>query len=121
MIATDPDALLCDMAETYHIYDLESLPVDTVATLAAGLRDNSRIKLKMAGVKAPLETILMAQAVDRLGLLIWQNTRDGHKGVNRPKAITELLSEPKNQIKTDAYATPEEFWAAREAILKRGG
>lgn len=43
MIATDQDALICDMAETYGIFDLQALPVATLATLAVGLRENSRI------------------------------------------------------------------------------
>ena len=49
MIRFDEDALICDLAETYHIYDYRSLPVKLVATLSAGLRDDSRIKLKAAG------------------------------------------------------------------------
>jgi hypothetical protein len=28
MIALDEDALICDMAETYHIYNMEQLPVE---------------------------------------------------------------------------------------------
>lgn len=51
MLAADRDALVCDMAETYHIYDMRALPVATLATLACGLRDDSRIKLKLAGWK----------------------------------------------------------------------
>jgi hypothetical protein len=50
MLSTDRDALICDMAETYHVYDMRALPTKTVATLACGLREDSRIKLKMAGV-----------------------------------------------------------------------
>ena len=41
MIATDEDALICDFAETYHIYDYRSLDVEYAATLAYGLRDDS--------------------------------------------------------------------------------
>ena len=50
MIRLDRDALICDLAETYHIYDMRSLPLQTVATLSAGLRDDSRIKMKAGGV-----------------------------------------------------------------------
>lgn len=50
MLSTDRDALMCDMAETYHVYDMRALPVKTVATLACGLREDARIKLKMAGI-----------------------------------------------------------------------
>lgn len=37
MLAHDEDALVCDMAETYRIYDMYSLPVRMVATLALSL------------------------------------------------------------------------------------
>ena len=32
MIKTDEDALICDLAETYQIYDYKSLPAYMVAT-----------------------------------------------------------------------------------------
>lgn len=60
MIALDEGALVCDMAETYHIYDMRALPVETLATLACGLREDSRIKLKESGLKyVPLEVLLV--------------------------------------------------------------
>ncbi|MBQ4177615.1 MAG: hypothetical protein II640_09125, partial [Lachnospiraceae bacterium] len=49
MINADEDALICDLAETYGIFDMESLPVKLVATLAMGLRGDSRIKMKISG------------------------------------------------------------------------
>ena len=41
MMALDREALLCDLAETYGIYDVRALPVSTLAVLASGLRENS--------------------------------------------------------------------------------
>ena len=38
MIKTDEDALICDLAETYQIYDYKSLPAYMVATFSVGLR-----------------------------------------------------------------------------------
>lgn len=59
MLATDEDAFRCDMAETYHILDYKALPVETLAVLAFGLRENSRIKMKIAGVQTiPIEIVL---------------------------------------------------------------
>lgn len=46
MINTDESAVICDLAETYSIFDYKSLPVLTVATFCVGLRENSRIKMK---------------------------------------------------------------------------
>ena len=48
MMALDEDALICDFAETYHIYNIYGMPVQYIATLAIGLRDDSRIKSKCA-------------------------------------------------------------------------
>lgn len=66
MINFDEDALICDLAETYNIYDYRSLPVRLVATLSAGLRDDSRIKLSRAGFTAQQNTMLLAIIADRI-------------------------------------------------------
>lgn len=91
MLSVDRDALICDLAETYGIFDLRALPVSLLATLAVGLREDSRIKLRLAGAKVPQIQMLMAAAVDRLSMLLWAQTEDGHRGVNRPKSIVEIL------------------------------
>ncbi len=43
MVMTDEDALICDLAETYGIYNYEELPPIRAAVLACGLRANARI------------------------------------------------------------------------------
>ena len=68
MIRLDESSLICDLAETYHIFDYRSLPVQLAATLSAGLRENSRIKMRMAGAPASQETILLATIADRIEL-----------------------------------------------------
>ena len=60
MVIADEEALICDFAETYGIYDYRKLPLKTAAILASGLRDNSRIKIKMSGLHAAPDTITMA-------------------------------------------------------------
>lgn len=59
--------------------------------LACGLRPESRIKQKMMGAKAPIDTLLRAIIADELKLLVWQNTKDGAKGRNRPESILAAL------------------------------
>ena len=123
MIATDEDALVCDFAETYQVFDYKSLPARLVATLAAGLRDNSRIKMKMAGVPCSNETLLLAMAVDRLSLLFWAKTEDGQKNRNRPESIymriLGLNEKPENNVV--AFENGCDFEAARKKILNGGG
>lgn len=120
MLNTDEEAFICDMAETYHVFDYKALPVRTAALLASGLRDNSRIKMKISGQEAPNETILLAMTVDRLGQLVWLNTEDGHKGVNRPALITPQLCKS-GEKDTLAFDSIEEFEKKRKEILKKGG
>lgn len=115
MISLDEDALICDLAETYQIYDYKRLPLQTVAAFSVGLREDSRIKMKMSGAKAPAEIILMASMVDRLSLLVWSKTKDAEKGRNRPKSLLGLLypKEKNNQV----YSSGEEYEKARKKLL----
>ena len=123
-MALDRGALICDLAETYGIYDMRALPVETLAVLASGLRENSRIKMKMAGAKAGRDTMLLVAAVDRLSWLCWAKTQDGRKGRNRPASIAEALTEPKNKpaesSKAKGFSTPEEFERAWKAMTGGG-
>ena len=100
----DEDMLVCDLAETYHIYDMYSHPVEFIATLAEGLRYNSRIKLKVAGMKIDPEMLIMARIADNTALNVYAKTKDARTGRNRPKSLTEALLEEKK--KEDA---PREF------------
>lgn len=87
MIAMDEDAFICDMAETYGIFDYRALPVSTLATLASGLRDDSRIKMCLSGCKLPRSEMLLAAAVDRLSLIVWFLSKNSE----RPKSILGIL------------------------------
>lgn len=100
MISADRDALICDFAETYGIYDFRALPLSLVATLAAGLRDDSRIKIRLSGTKASKTEILLAAAVDRLSMLLWAQTEDGRNNVNRPKSILAIITGDENDEKS---------------------
>lgn len=66
MLAEGRDELVCDFAETYHVLDLWALPVPLMATLAAGLRDNSRVKMKMAGLMYIPPEVLLPRVTDVL-------------------------------------------------------
>lgn len=118
MITIDEDAFICDLAETYHIYDYKSLPASRIATFSVGLRENSRIKLKMNKMACSLETLLMASIADRLSLLIWAKTEDGQKGIHKPKSITEQLMGYKSEEDTMCFDTPEAFEKERKKIMK---
>lgn len=115
MLAADTDALICDLAETYGILEYRALPARLLATLAVGLREDSRIKMRLSGASVPADTLLAAAMVDRLGLLVWAKTQDAQKGRNRPRSILSMLC-GENQAFA-AFRTAEAF----EAAWRRGG
>ena len=125
MISIDEDALVCDLAETYQIYDYKQLPLTQVAVFAYGLRDDSRIKQIMSNQIVPLETTLLASIVDRLSLSLWLQTKDGQKGVNRPTSIAELLTKnhKEESDKRDylVFESGEDFENYRKALLAKTG
>lgn len=112
MLAADRDALICDMAETYGIFNYRGLPVSLLAVLASGLREDSRIKQKLSGVPVGCDTLLLAMAVDALNLLVWTKTKDSQHKRNQPKSIAQqLLKRPEQRARERfaAFNTPEEF------------
>lgn len=112
----DEEALICDFAETYNIYDLKRLPLKMVASLAVGLRDSSRIKMLLSDAPASADIMLTAAIVDRLSLLVWFQTKDGEKGRNKPKSILETFA-PK-ESKVNAFESGEDFMKARQRLLQ---
>ena len=118
MIELDEDALICDLAETYHVYDYRSLPVKLVATLSAGLRDDSRIKMKAAGVTVAYDTLLLALIADRIEAFRYGFTKDATTGTNKPVSMVEtIMGETKGKTGKVSFATPEEFEAAFARII----
>ena len=121
MLRTDEDAVICDLAETYQIYNYKDMPPVTVAIFCDGLRDNSRIKLKISGQKVSSDTLLLASIVDRLSILVWTKTKDGQKGRNQPKSIVDSINNPIREKEGMSFNTGEEFEKMKLKILKGGG
>ncbi len=124
MIKLDEHALICDLAETYQIYDYKQLPISLVAVFCCGLRENSRIKMKMSNQTVPIETMLLAGLFDRMSVLLWSKSKDGQKGINKPLMISASLNatEPK-QKSSVVFDSGEDFEQRRKEILgqaKRG-
>ena len=124
MINLDEDALICDLAETYQIYDYEQLPPLSVAVFSCGLRDDSRIKMKLSGQSVPLDTLLLGTISDSLKTLVWFQTEDGQKGKNRPISIINLLTnkKEKSQQQEDVivFNSGEDFEQRRKRIMEGG-
>lgn len=119
MILTDEDALICDMAETYGVFDLYSLPAPLAATLAVGLRDESRIKTKLLNMTMPLDDYLLAAIFDCVNWLRWSNTKEAQKGGKPPRSILDILTDQQEKPQEDflVFNDGNAFEAARARIL----
>lgn len=115
MFGRHKDELICDMAETYHIYDLRGLPLKTLAVLACGLSADGRVMRKMRGSVLTFRDSLMCLAIDKISQLVWLQSKDGEKNRNRPKSILEELTKPKAEPK--GFSSVSEFEAARKRII----
>lgn len=122
MLGRHREALECDMAETYHVLDLTALPARKLATLAMGLRENSRVIMLLGERRATTSEMLNAAMVDRLSLLVWAKTKDAQHGRNRPKSVLEGLLGKEREEKREIYAAEDvaDFEARRAAIMKAG-
>lgn len=121
MIALDEDALVCDLAETYGIYEYRDYPPTKIAVLAWGLSSDSRIKMALSGAKIPLSQLISAISADKLANLVWMQSEDGVNHKNPPTLITPILlgKEPEKQSNVIQYDSLEDFKTAMKR--KYGG
>ena len=111
-LAMEKDALICDLAETYRIYDWRSVPVFLLATLVSGLGENSRIGKIRDGRKVSIEAYYTAELCDMLETLIM-----GLSGKESTANRTETLLIQK-EVKKETTYTVEEFEKLRSQIMK---
>lgn len=121
MIALDEDALVCDLAEVYHVYNYRALPLHTVATLANGLGPDSRIRQRQYGLKVGLSTFFYAQICDHLMALRWMISDDGRKGQNKPEPVSPKFLVDKETEYTGQFDSPDEFEAYRAMLTGEEG
>lgn len=117
MYELDKEALLCDLAETYQIYDFESIPLTKIAIFAKGLREDSRIRMKMSQSKFNVKESLLAGILDRLTLILYSKTKDAEKGKNYPKL---LLDEAEKKEELQGFTSSEDFEKIRRRIIEGG-
>lgn len=112
----DRNAVICDLAETYNIYDYRRVPGRLLGTLVAGLGDNTRIRKKINGVRGTVSEVLLAQILDGIRFLCWAKTADAQKGRHRPQSVASefFVSEDKNKAKTMSI---DDFDKLREKII----
>lgn len=113
------DALICDFAQYYHIYDLDSVNLQTAAILACGLPPDSRTLRQMTGQKFSAEMVIQMRILDTVRFFQYAYISSHSKRkVPKPQSIFEILNEKKEENPIRGFKTKEAFEAARERILK---
>lgn len=111
------DELICDLAETYHVMDYRELSPLLAATLCVGLREDSRVKMRISEQKISMDRILLMRMVDELAFLSWTKTKDANKGKNRPESILQKVLQPKRKSEAQmAFESAEAFENAWRSI-----
>lgn len=116
MLREDKEALICDMAETYHIFDIFSYPARLIAVLACGLKADSRIKTKMAGVQLlPPNSLLYALIIDELRVIRYFLTG----GKEKPVFVSSIMENGFPEKDSMGFDSGAEFEAYRKRILAK--
>ena len=118
MLSNYPDELTCDMAETYGVFDIYRLPVRTLATLAVGLRDDSRVMMAKSGRLADDKTVMLSYIAD---LLRGVQPSDPNSLTARCYADGTFAKKPAAQPSNDKHEIfngPEDFRKRWEEITR---
>ena len=110
------DDMICDLAETYHMFNYKEYPPSLVGTLVYGLKDDSRVKMFFSGAKIPIDRLLQAKIADELAFLSWTKTKDAQKGKGRPKSILQTMLGNNKKEEYATFETMEEFQEMWNAI-----
>lgn len=103
----DKDALLCDLAETYNIYDFDMFKPSKIAVFAMGLREDSRIKMKMAGMRDLSRLGVITHTADVLTSI--QYYLMAKKDTAKPKLFYDILYEKDTEKDAVAFSSGEAF------------
>lgn len=116
----DRKSLVCDLAETYGIFDFKGVPVPLLGTLVAGLRDDSRIGRKINGVHGSTVELLLAELIDSVNALVYGLLAE--EGTQRPESrkawfIAGQKEDKELEKEYESFATGEAFKARRAELL----
>lgn len=102
------DLLICDLAETYGIYDYRAMKPSLIATLAVGLPETSRITRKYSSNPLTLDQMLLCMIEDSINRLIWG--LGGSKASKKPASLLKKLTQKKKEKdELMSFTSPEEY------------
>lgn len=106
--------MICDLAETYHIYDYRRVPGRLLGILVTGLRSDSRCVQALAGQSVDDNTLILAQISDKLSMLGW----DG-KGKHPVMLTDKLINNKKQTSEAVTFSDGAAFDRYRAELLER--
>lgn len=118
MLGTDRDAVVCDLAETYHLFDLYAVSLETLATLCAGLRDDSRIKMKMMDMRRIAPSFSLVHISDTLTMLT--HSLAAKEGTPMPELYSDIMTGKQKTKQSKGFYSIEEFEEARRRMIGNG-
>lgn len=111
VVVADEEALICDMAETYKIYDYRALPISYIAILTNGLPKTSRVKSNLMGIKERLNTeYLLAYLCDTVTLIRYMLMADP-PSINDIDLFVDIMHPPTNASNTQVFRSGADFTA----------
>lgn len=104
--------MICDLAETYGIFDYKALRPDLVATLVIGLRPDSRVMMHLAKAKLNFQQTMMALIFDALQVIAFNQ---GHKKhAKKPESLYKKLTTEPKKDELMSFDSPEAYEAWRK-------
>lgn len=101
------------------MYDYKSLPVDLVATFVVGLREDSRVMMKLTNRRLDFNQSVGALTFDALNGFIWAHTKDAKRNKNKPKGIyNSIYEDKKDKEEVIAFNSGDDFRERYNKIVK---
>lgn len=80
--------------------------------------------MHFAGLDYTLNQLLMAAIIDKLQVLIWQRTKDGHKGTHYPESLFEKFATKKEEKEPaeelNVFDSPDAYLEWRRSKIQNG-
>lgn len=95
-----------------------------MAIFSIGLRQESRVMSKLTEINTIREDVLLTAIYDNLNWLLWSKTKDGQKNRNKPKQLTEIIFNKKDEKDIRSFNTSKDFKIERIKIIenaRKGG
>lgn len=106
-LADYEDEVICDLAETYHIYNYRALPVPLLAVLVFGLPQGSRYQMALRNMTGASAVEILAHIADTLTGIA--HVLVGAKKIPEESLWTNLIYEHEEKKQARGFTSGEEF------------